>query len=174
MYIIIFCSLDIGEYIIFYLDFSTSGRVINNWLLLRTQMSSVGLPRKQPRRPLAAIILLHFTCMREKCRIVTWLLIWTHLPSHFCALLVMLIILHFRTIAYVLKEIMDHLPPLYLNHLSRYNDIAKYGFFANEIHGPSVEVPPSKNESSTPDSKNLTDKPTDRSLVSTRRVLVHV
>lgn len=73
----------------------------------------------------------------------------------------MLIILHFRTIAYVLKEIMDHLPPLYLNHLSRYNDIAKYGFFANEIHGPSVEVPPSKNESSTPDSKNLTDKPTD-------------
>ncbi|XP_074328278.1 protein EI24 homolog isoform X2 [Apium graveolens] len=42
-----------------------------------------------------------------------------------------------------------------------YNDIAKYGFFATEMHGPDVKVLPSKNEPSTSDSKNHADKSTD-------------
>lgn len=42
-----------------------------------------------------------------------------------------------------------------------YNDIAKYGFFAIEIHGPDVKVLPSNNEPSTSDSKNHADKSTD-------------
>lgn len=44
---------------------------------------------------------------------------------------------------------------------SRYNDIAKYGFFATEIHGADVKVLPSKNEPSTSDGKNHADKSTD-------------
>lgn len=42
-----------------------------------------------------------------------------------------------------------------------YNDIAKYGFFAIEKHGPAVTVAPSQKELSTSESKSQMDKPTD-------------